>query len=292
MALGHAYHQELSILAEVLSADEYLEDSKICVIISPGWFATKGTNTSAFVEFIRPNILKRIIHSSNIEDKYKLVFGKYIQQNATAFSVVNNEMSLLRGKYLIEKYFGNNSIAKRLNALNSSIYPIEKVSYKMDSLESKREKRNFNFDSLGKELQQKFVSDITNNELFVYDDYYSKYLKRDDGRKPSSTVSVPNLKDNPELEDFKLLLDYLKSKKTDCSFVLLPLNPYYYKNLDVNDELISILCDLLDESAYPYLNMHVSGTDNYEPATLKDVMHTGDYGWMKINQFLYKTYYE
>jgi poly-D-alanine transfer protein DltD len=38
--------------------------------------------------------------------------------------------------------------------------------------------------------------------------------------------------------------------------------------------------------------MHVNTKEDYEPGVLKDVMHLGSYGWMKINMFLEKQYHE
>ena len=43
---------------------------------------------------------------------------------------------------------------------------------------------------------------------------------------------------------------------------------------------------------FPSLNMYVPKKEDYQPATLKDVMHLGDYGWMTINEFLMETYHE
>ena len=36
--------------------------------------------------------------------------------------------------------------------------------------------------------------------------------------------------------------------------------------------------------------MFVTKKQDYEPGTLNDIMHIGDYGWMRVNEFLVKTY--
>jgi len=38
--------------------------------------------------------------------------------------------------------------------------------------------------------------------------------------------------------------------------------------------------------------MYAPTKEAYDPGVLKDVMHLGDYGWMKINYFLDSLYYE
>jgi poly-D-alanine transfer protein DltD len=48
----------------------------------------------------------------------------------------------------------------------------------------------------------------------------------------------------------------------------------------------------LDENEIPYLNMYVDNKVAYEPGLLNDIMHFGDLGWMKINNFLNNLYNE
>lgn len=50
IAIGHAYHQNLSIACELLAAGDALEGANVCIILSPGWFQTDGTNIQAFLE--------------------------------------------------------------------------------------------------------------------------------------------------------------------------------------------------------------------------------------------------
>ena len=59
LGMGHAFHQSLGMLIELMAADEYIDSlNTMYFIISPGWFAQPGTNTEAFLEFARPNFFK------------------------------------------------------------------------------------------------------------------------------------------------------------------------------------------------------------------------------------------
>ncbi len=69
VAFGHAFHQSFSILCELLAGYNFLKNSKICIVISPSWFSTSGTNTEAFTEFVLPNFLKNIACNSAIDLK-------------------------------------------------------------------------------------------------------------------------------------------------------------------------------------------------------------------------------
>src|SRR5688572_2191867 len=129
--------------------------------------------------------------------------------------------------------------------------------------------------------------------MFVYDEYYTKYvLDSTTGSPREDSISVIDLKHNSELEDFKLLVDLLSEYDANCSFIIQPMNPFHYKHADRNKPLIDTLTTILDAHQMPYLNMYVYDEQSYEPATLKDIMHLGDYGWMKINFFLDSIYHE
>ena len=43
----------------------------------------------------------------------------------------------------------------------------------------------------------------------------------------------------------------------------------------------------IHQNNFTYFDMFVSDSKKYDPGVLTDIMHLGDYGWMKINEFLY-----
>ena len=293
MGIGHAYHQNFSILCELLAADEYVENSKICIIISLGWFSTGGTNTKAFLEFVRPNFLKKIISNTNIGFEYKKHIGSYINDHSEEIDGLTKEMDFLRDDFLShsETKFG---LLKKKDQLRQYLKSAANstVEYKPKLTFTESEKWNGNLNALSKKAQHDFVSKITTNDIYVYDDYYTKYLLDEEGKEKRGSISKVNLSKCNELEDFLLVVKYLKSKNADVSMVIQPLNPYYYSGIDNYNDLVDTLSIILDDNEIPYLNMYIDNKSDYEPGILKDVMHLGDYGWMKINSFLMKLYYE
>ena len=292
MGMGHAYHQNLSILAELLAADEYLENSKICIILSLPWFETEGTNSAAFVEFVRPNILNRIIQNENIATEYKKHLGAYIFNHEGEIDGISNNMEVLKDIYLAESdnflVFSKSKLRQYLK--RKSVREI--VNYKLNLATMERKKWNGNFSHLADKAQKDFVSLITTNNLYVYDDYYTKYVLDENGAERKGEIGEIKLVDNNELNDFYLVVNYLKSKNADCSFIIQPMNPYYYSDVKKYDGLIQHITTKLKENNIPYLNLHVSEKNKYEPGVLRDIMHLGDYGWMKINSFIKETHYE
>lgn len=289
--LGHAYHQNLSILCELLAADEYLENSKICIILSLGWFNTKGTNTSAFIEFVRPNLLQKIINNPTIDLKHKQYIGQYINEHKNEISALSNEMKVLESCYLTQQ---SNFLNKLKNSALEKIQGTQNHELKYETQLSSNQLpfTTIDYAEISTRLQKEFVESITSNSIYVYDEYYNRYLVEEDGKEKHGNVEPFELENNQELNDFRQLIQYLKSKNTDCSFVIQPVNPYYYDHVENYNPLCDTLTSLLEKNNFPYLNLHVSNKEDYEPGILKDVMHLGDYGWMKVNYFLDSLYHE
>ncbi|MFK8037869.1 MAG: D-alanyl-lipoteichoic acid biosynthesis protein DltD [Crocinitomicaceae bacterium] len=297
--LGHAYHQHLSILIELLAGNSYLNsNSKVCIIISPGWFTKDGTNTEAFVEFAIPSLLKKIISDSLIEPKYKNVIGEYISIHHDDFTSMNMEMLFLQDYFKSQSTtFPSNKINTILGKLKSNLpgsnyAQISNLSYDIQ-LRPKMTSKPWNgdFKQYASQLQVKELEGMTNNPFYVNNEYYSKHLFKDN--KEYEPWSVPGPKEpNREFMDFKMVVSYLKHKNVQASFVFIPLNPYGYNDLDINLSLIDSISQVLADSNYPLLNMYAATKAEYDPGILKDIMHLSDFGWMRVNEFIYQTYYE
>ena len=292
LGIGHAYHQEFSILSELMAADEYLENSKICVVLSPGWFETNGTNSAAFVEFVRPNFLKSIIYNNSIPNKYKAHLGEYIYNNKHEIDGVSNEMEILEDYFLFEEGFIFQKIKSKIRLFLKKMYSKKEIGYDIGLKASLLVGNKVDYESSANQLQKEFVSKITTNDIYVYDEYYSQYLIDDNGKEKKGSINQIELTENKELADFFLLVEYLKLKNVNASFIIQPYNPYYFSQLENLNPILDVVKATLDKNEIPYLNMFVDNKADYEPGTLKDVMHLGDYGWLKVNYFLDSLYNE
>jgi len=294
LGIGHAYHQCFSIMCELLAVYDDLEGANICIILSPSWFHTAGTNTEAFAEFVRPNFLAQIANNENIPGKYKLAIGRYIALHAEEFTALSKNMEFFVDEY---KFFKGSKLAGRLRSFMKGIHPsvfeVERVEYQVDSLITLDTKTwNVDKESYLEKLQQTFLSSITTNKIYVYDDYYQQYILSPEGIPRKDSINPLVFENNAEFEDFKLLVDLLAARKANCSFVFQPVNTYHYKYAENNQPLVDSITTILGKYQMPLLNMYASDTASYKPGSLRDVMHLGDYGWMEINFFLDSIYHE
>ena len=288
IGIGHAYHQELSILLELLAANKYNEGSNICIFLSLGWFSADGTNVQAFIEFARPNFLKSIINNDSIPLKYKKHIGQFIDTHSGDIENMSKVMSKFVDISKIDLTHFFNSILDKY--FGGEINTIDKVNYEVVENNLKLKAWKGDFDLEAKRLQTQFINRVTSNKMYVYDDYYKKYVIDEKGNERSSIIEPIDFKKNNEYADFKLLVEYIKERKMNASFVLIPFNPYYYKNTEILKPLIDSVSQTLTKNQIPFYNMYVTNKASYEPGILKDVMHIGNYGWMKINKYLYNLY--
>jgi D-alanine transfer protein len=291
LGIGHAHHQELSILCELLAAKEYLNNSKICIIFSPSWFQDQaGTNPEAFIEFVRPNFLNKIANDSSIHKKYRHHIGRYIHRNSALFSVLSPSMKRLKDEYLeAREWISESYLSKKIMGNHKKLPTSYSVTTTKMSVPMPWKK---DWDELSKNIQTSFMASVTNNKMWVNDTYYTEYLYQSNGEIKHGHPDYVDISNCEEFNDFNLLIDVLKEYNVNCSFVIQPLNPYFYNDLNNYNDLMTAVKNRLDKDHIPYLDLFITEKKDYKPGTLKDVMHLGDYGWMEINRFLYTTYYE
>lgn len=288
---GHAYHQNLSIACELLAAGDQLNGANVCVILSPGWFQTEGTNIEAFLEFVRPEFIRSIIHNPSIPESNKLHLAKYVHDHFGDINDPSKELIYLNSMSI---YANNKWVPNTFNEY--SLQKIKKVKYRVASLDGHgRNGKGPRFDSweiTKKRLQQEFLRSCTNNSIYVDSSYYSTYLLQDGEYKKSKTDPIAL---GDEFNDFKLVVEILKRHKCNATFILQPLNPYHFEGLKEFDEVRARIKSELNQANFPFLDLFVTTPKKYTPGILKDIMHPSDRGWMDMNAFLtdhYKKLYE
>jgi D-alanyl-lipoteichoic acid biosynthesis protein DltD len=283
-AFGHAYHQNLSIACELLAAGEHLNGANVCIILSPGWFEGEGTNIEAFLEFVRPNFLKRIIHDKTIPKEEKLRIAHFVSDHYSDVNNPSKELTYLRNMSVQEKY-GCLPQGFLMYAKNH----IPNVEYKVVSNIKKKQPLNpfFNWVKAKKRIQGEILKSFGNNSIYVDSAYFTQYLLRD-GKYVGDKMEEINPVN--EFEDFKMVVDILKRHHCKATFIIQPLNPYHFADLhQFNATKVKIKSELA-KAKFPVLDLYVTSKKEYTPGILKDVMHPSDFGWMEINEFLVKQY--
>ncbi len=134
-------------------------------------------------------------------------------------------------------------------------------------------------------FQSQVLKNASNNNLGIANDLYPEF----EHKKGHVQPVAPRF--NQELKDMQMLIEFLKKKKANVTFIISPLNPFYFKNLKELNPTINHIETCLQDNGFKYLNLFESDTTKYDKALLFDVMHLSDYGWYKIDQFIIENYH-
>lgn len=285
-AFGHAFQQNFAVFCQLLAFKKELKDAKICFILSPGWFEQEGTNIEAFLEFVRPNFLKRIAADPTIPLQTKLEIGRYLHENYGAIENPGSTINYFVNLYRYRKVYGFNDFFR------DRFQEIQPVEYAVEADKKiQRKSVAINWDKRLHDAESLFVASV-HNSIFVNDSYFKEYVQKEDGSLHTGTFSEMDVKRNRELDDFMLLVDLLVKSGCKPTFVIQGMNPYHYENLERFNPVLTKITQTLDRHKIPYLNLFTSKKTSYQPGTLIDIMHMGDVSWLKMNEFLVKHYDE
>ena len=294
--VGHAGNQCLSIYTQLLANKERLENAPIIIILSPGWFeskAAKGTSSEIFLEFNSERFLHKILADKKPSEFHTYLY-KRIAEMYTEFTSPGIELKLMNFYHLASKSFIHAGVYTPLILCDNVLMKSkEKISPQMKTTNASFKRIPvssdtiiINWDSIYTASRKEVLSKVTNNHMGISDSYYTEYICG----KIGQTEPV-NEYFNQELEDFKMLTKLLNKTKVNASFIISPLNPFYYKNLKDILPTINTITAELKKNKFPYLNLLEPDTDKYDKAILHDVMHMSDYGWYKADKFIIDTYH-
>jgi D-alanine transfer protein len=283
---GHAGHQNFAIMSQLATcSNKYVrENARVVIFLSPGWFHggySQGTSLPNFLEYMYSEMIYKLYFKSDIDEKYKILISNYIKNNILK----------IKGSSFIYKYAS--LYASGLNTYDNFDTFIAEIAIKeilkyKDTIEKIITYKNPNLNlNLLKEQALKVSKASTNNEYGIYNYYYTKYIapKIKNNKFPFTVATPAGINKNQEYKDFLNLLDLLKDYKIKPLFIMQDLNPYaYVKNRDSMNPILTSIKNEIIQHGYGYLDMWSYKQEDYEMGTLTDIMHTGELGWVKINQ--------
>jgi D-alanyl-lipoteichoic acid biosynthesis protein DltD len=296
MGIGHAGNQCFSIYSQLLANASLLRNAPIVIILSPGWFESKpskGTASEIFLEFNSENFLNTILKNKN-DTEFRAYEYKRIAQLFNEFNSPNLELRLMNFEARASRSFIHRTVYSPVLLCDRFLLKMrEQMSPLPESNDSLYERVrivqtpvSFNWDSIYMTSKMEVMKRSTNNTWGIADDYYSEYINGKTGHMEPVAEQY-----NQELEDARMLIKLLKAKQVHASFIISPLNPFYYKNLKTIAPTIQIIEKEIEANHFPYLNLFETDTLHYEKAILHDVMHLSDYGWYKVDRFMIDTYH-
>ncbi len=288
-SIGHAGNQCMSIMAQLMAFEQFNEKSKIAIIVSPSWFMdgyAKGTALQPFLEYNDVEMLNTALQS---DATFSDALAKYMLSHETDFRGASVAIDHAMDEMKYDSKPQQGIASKMATSIRHQFQRTEQGNKFVAAImkdwpdSACRQVNESWWSALSEKANQRHSEKSNNNTWGVSNEYYDEYLKGD----KKKIVAVDH-DYNQELEDFRMLVSYVKLRKMNAVFILQPLNPLAYENLQQGDSTVEEVSAIISNSSYPYLNLFTSDTAQYKKPLLDDVMHFGDYGFLLTNQFIYE----
>jgi D-alanine transfer protein len=285
IAYGHAQYQSLGIYGLLASLSGDLNrDSKIVIFVSPGWFDKGDMLPQAFAEHLNDDVLLKAYQYPSprgILENYLRLHQKYFKQLTEIQKLfINPKRTASDDAYLAleaseeDVYFARMKLLTFVTAPDASSSSPDDSQFQcsLDAMQS--------YEHMAQAIE---LSYMTNNRVYVRNTYFSKFLKMLPPQ--GENYFADHLDDEPERQDFIRLLGLLRDHDVHPLVIMLPLNPYVYKDtakIKPEREELKTICTkyqagYVDMAAVPYV-----------PGLLQDTVHPGELGFLKIDEIIYK----
>lgn len=296
--IGRGYMQSLHHAMNIGAMANIIPDKKVVLILSPQWFATSQLTSDAYVsrfsermyvEFLKnPDISHRIKSSVTERLKTLLVADPPQLKRVEKYEDIHVKHSPNILRYLEMSAYDAFMDMKQMYTLNQDInlQNFEKNSTTSVKIE------NIRFDKLMGKAVDAGKRESTNNEFYIYDEYYDTYIRDWQDAKKNSELNSSYL-ESPEYGDLRLFLDICKETGVEPLIINIPVNGRWYDWTGFPKEERAAYYQKIRSICEDY---HVQIADfsdkEYEEYFLKDIMHLGWKGWVYLDEAIYHFYKE
>jgi D-alanine transfer protein len=288
LAIGHDGNQCLAIHSQLITAGGDLSRAKLAILLSPSWFGgapgRRGTELSCFLEYNPSPSLYRLVDRMANADTLVRPAQQYLVQHANDLAAAEPIV-----KYLVQsgsalntaKYWFALPWTSNLKDHAQPVMMLEPKPLMAPDIHTGVAIDPPEWDSLYADAVKAHLSVCTNNEVFINDEFYSTYINGD-----TRLLRPLPVEENREFQDLIALLDYLVAMNADPVFIVQPVNPFVYTDLDAFDPTIQRIKDELRSRGFAYLDLWATDTAHFDPGVLTDAAHLGAYGWYRVDSMI------
>lgn len=294
--MGRGNMQSLHHAISLGALDKSIESRKVVLIISPQWFTASHLSGEAYASRFSERLFEAMLKNSNISYETKRAIADRVESLLEDGNPEEYKRVLLYDKAYIEKSASIPGLAQ-LVAWNN-VTSIKQRKDLLEEIDTKEIKPNdkkviaeeIDFKKLLDRAEQAGIEACTNNDLYIYDEYYTKYVEPNFSSRKDSEVDSSYL-DSPEYGDLELFLTVCEETGINPLIVNIPVNGIWYDHIGfpISDrqayyQKIRDICSSHDVSILDFSDRE------YEHYFLKDIMHLGWKGWVYLDEGVYKYY--
>ncbi len=298
--IGRGHCQSLKHGINFGALENKLNNRKGVFIVSLQWFTGLGVEADKFAMNFSEIQFYNIMHNKQVKKETKKKICDRV------YSLVRGDKNLKHISIYCKLYNSDNPIAKVLFVGMEPYYKLKELivrtednirAYKLvmkykDQDKSKFNKniKNIQWDKEYYKAEQQGREQANNNEFYIYNEYFDKYLKSK-LKKLKNTSKDTDILNSKEFEDLNLMLDICKDINFKPVFILMPTNGkwYDYIGMDKNKriEFYKKTSNIIRKKGFEVYSYEEY---EYEPYFMKDSMHLGWKGWLTVDETISKYY--
>lgn len=292
---GRAHTQSLQHSTILSNTKDIGDKDKVAIIVSSQWFerydGIDGDNFSVNFSELQ---FYNFFNNEKISKENKLYYAERMS------SLLGQSGKFTEERIYAGLYSRDNFISKSLLGLLKPYYNLKEYMLETKDkvqtikiLKAADEKKKIDLKDINwteEEIRAEEIasSKVTNNDIYVEDDYYDTYL-RDRYESLKDTWTEVDLNNSKEIRDYEFFLDVCNEMNVKPLIILMPVNGLYYDYLgltaDKRTEFYNNIEEKSREKGFDVLNLQ---NKEYEKYYMFDVMHLGWKGWLEINEEMYK----
>jgi len=297
--LGRGYTQCLQSTLALGAIENKVEMEKVVLILSPQWFeGSQEMSSEIFASRFQKNTFNNFIKNSKISYETK---QKVIEELKKL--EVSDEMELDKINKYENAYLNYNIIDRIYLSISDSIsntkQKIKLIDYlneikKNDIIVSETSVKfeDYNFEELLEKAEEQGIQACTNNIFEIDDNYYNTYVKENEDNRKNSQANL-NFNKEKEYEYLEMFLETCNQLGIEPLIVNVPVNGRWYDYIGVSKEKRDSYYNKIRSIVEKYDAKIADFSDcEYEKYFLRDIMHLGWKGWVKVDEEIYKYYYE
>ncbi len=294
--IGRGGCQSLVHVLNMASQGQALRNKKVVVVLSSQWFTPEGIST----DYLTSNVSVLQTYRMLFNNQLALRTKQQIASRLLHFPVIKDYPVLAK----LLKYYGHDDAKSRaIMLVYTPLGHLEMAAFELkDAVKSAKLLQPINVKAamnqgnttVTKELKpwSEFSAEatkagqlaVTNNSFGIMDSYYLEYIEANLLKNKGSAQNA-KLSYSPEYQDLELLLDVLKQTGAKPMFVIIPVSglwsDYTGFPLVERQTYYQRVRQMVEQYGFPVADF--SGHE-YDPYFLKDIMHLGWKGWVKVDE--------
>ncbi len=294
--MGRGYMQSLHQAVTVGAISDILPDKKVVLILSPQWFTVGHLNSETYASRFQERLYVEFLKNPSISHATKASVTERLKSLLTADEAQLERVENYEAIYL--KHSLNPITRVQMGVydafmeLRQNYLLAQEIKERQNTGTEPVQAADLDFEALREAAKTAGEAACTNNDLYIYDEYYDTYV-RDSKEAYRNSMSDLSYLESPEYDDLRLFLTICQETGIEPLIVSIPVNGRWYDWCGfLREEREAYYQKIRDICAEYQVALADFSEKEYEEYFLKDSMHLGWKGWVYLDEAVYQFYQE